>query len=171
MLAQDYTEWKIVFPFFSSRLATIWWQWWLFFFLFCSLKKRNNKQKTHDLRAYNSKELSKSYISSCQEHRNKNRILLNVIPVSLCCEKGWHSIRIVTSLKTNLFACHGASQLILLWNSGPHSVVVWYFPVWIITGKGRISHFAMMYKSVPYVFSTIFNVCEWALVFSDSAVL
>lgn len=59
----------------------------VFFFFFFPLKKRNNKQKPHDLRAYNSKELSKSYISSCQEHRNKNRILLNAIPVSLCCEK------------------------------------------------------------------------------------
>lgn len=41
------------------------------------LKKK--KKKRHDLRAYNSKEMSKSYISSCQENGNKNHILLEVI--------------------------------------------------------------------------------------------
>lgn len=69
-------------------------------------------------------------------------------PVSLCCEKGWHSIRIIISLETNLFACHGASQLILLLNSGPHSLDVWYVPLRIITGKGRLYHFAVKYKSL-----------------------
>lgn len=56
-------------------------------------------------------------------------------------------MKIIISLETNLFACHGASQLILLLNSGPHSLVVCCVPVQIITGKGRIYHFAMKYKS------------------------
>lgn len=42
-------------------------QWW------------HSKKIRNDLRAYNSKELSKSYISSCQENGNKNHIFLNVM--------------------------------------------------------------------------------------------
>lgn len=73
-------------------------------------------------------------------------------PVSLCCKRGWHSIRIIIPLETNLFACHGASQLILRLNSGLHSIVDWYVPVRIKTGKGRIYHFAMKHKSLPHIF-------------------
>lgn len=119
--------------------------------------------------------IQKSWVSHISLHVRKMGIKITFYwmssPVSLCCERGWHSVRIIISLETNLFACHGASQLILLLNSGPHSLVAWYVPVQIITGKGRIYHFAMKYNSLPHIFCAVFNVCEWTSVFSDSSVL
>lgn len=142
-------------PTFPSHLAIM--------YLVMALKKRKKDMNSEDV-------FQRSWVSHTSLHVKETGIKMTFYwmssPVSLWHKRGWHSIRIIIPLETNLFACYGASQLILCLNSGPHSIVDWYVPVGIKTGKGRIYHFAMKYKSLPCIFFLLYLMSVNELLFS-----